>query len=118
MNQLNTESKESNLKPDPKRKIEKSEGAKLNDKSFGELINIIAHCTLEGIDEIVPFDNKTDEQREELLRVAMKSLEVASVITCKFFDSETFDVDAVAEISEALAAKNYEKANVLLGRRD
>ena len=104
------------LNPDPKFKIEKGEGAKLNDESFGNLLNVIAHCAFETFDGLVPFDEKSDEEKEELIRIAMKSMEIAAVISCKFFDSETFEADTAKDINDALKAKDFEKANVLLGK--
>ena len=104
------------LKPDPDFKVERKAGSRLNDQSFENLLNLIGHCALETFDELIPFDDKTDQQKEDLLRVAMKSIEIAAVISCKFFDSETFEAEALAEIEKALKAKDYEKANALLGK--
>lgn len=63
-----------------------------------------------AIEEIVPFDKRSDEQKNEIMRVALKSLEIATVITSKFYDLEKVDKEKLATALEAISQKNYEKA--------
>ena len=97
---------------------EESSQSKLNEKTFGELLNVVAHCALDSFEEMVPFDEKPENEREELLRVAMKSLEIATVVSLRFFDTNTLDTKAVGEINKALEEKNYEEANRLLSLKN
>ena len=96
---------------------EKSQ-SKLNDQTFSELLNVVAHCALDSFEEMVPFEEKSEKERDQLLRVAMKSLEIATVVSCRFFDSETLDTKSVGEINKALADKNFEEANRLLSLKN
>ena len=67
--------------------------SKITDSSLENLFTVNSHYVMDSLEEAVNFDGKTEEQREEIVRTALKSLEIATIMTCKFFDSETFDAD-------------------------
>ena len=88
--------------------------SKLNDQSLEKLLSTISHYVMDSLDEIVAFDVKSNEAREEIIKVALKSLEVSSILTCKFFDTNTLDLEQLDKVDIAIKENDFEKANLIL----
>ena len=67
-----------------------------------------------AIEEITPFDEKTEAERNEIMQVALKSLEIATVITSKFTTSDSIDKDKLQSAVQAITDKNFERAAEML----
>mgnify|MGYP000315456683 CR=1 FL=1 len=90
--------------------------SKITDSSLENLFTVNSHYVMDSLEEAVNFDGKTEEQREEIVRTALKSLEIATIMTCKFFDSETFDADKIMTIATELKNENFSKANDIVAQ--
>ncbi len=88
--------------------------SKITDSSLENLFTVNSHYVMDSLGEDIEFEGKTDEQREEIVKTALKSLEIATIMTCKFFGAETFNADKIAQIAEALKAEDFSKANDLV----
>jgi len=90
--------------------------SKINDKSLEEILSIISHYVLDSLREVVDFNSKSDLDREEILKVALKSLEVSSILTCKFFDSNSLNTDLLSRVNTYIKSDDFENANLELSK--
>ncbi len=86
----------------------------MKDEVIEKLLKITNPFVMGAIEEISPFDQKSEKERKEIMEVALRSLEVATVITTKFFDLKNIDEKKLKLVEEAVLGKNYEKASELL----
>jgi hypothetical protein len=78
------------------------------------LLLVINPFVMGAIEEITPFDEKTEAERNEIMQVALKSLEIATVITSKFTTSDSIDKDKLQSAVQAITDKNFERAAEML----
>jgi len=90
--------------------------SKINDESLGNLLTVIGHYAFEALEDTITFEDKTEEQKEEIVKASVKAMEIATIITVKFFDSDTFQSENLEEISKALESQDFEKANMLMSK--
>lgn len=65
------------------------------------------------VEEICPFDDKSDEQREEILKVALKSVEVTVYILNRLVNDKGLDREKLNELKKLIDENNLEKASEL-----
>lgn len=87
---------------------------KLTDNVLEELLTINGHCVFDSLDETIAFDQKSDKDREEIVKAVVKAIEVSTIVTCRLFDIETLDTEKIGKIANAIVNKNFEEANYLL----
>jgi len=90
--------------------------SKINDESLGNLLTVIGHYAFEALEDTISFEEKTDEQREELVKASVKMMEISAIITLKFFDSNALNLESLDEVYNALESKDFEKANMLMSK--
>ncbi|RLA65613.1 MAG: hypothetical protein DRQ88_02315 [Epsilonproteobacteria bacterium] len=90
--------------------------SKISDDSLGNLLTVIGHYAFETLEETISFEEKTEEQREEIVKASVKMMEIAAIITVKFFDSEALNLKNLDEVHQALESKDFEKANLLMSK--
>lgn len=90
----------------------------ITDTSLEDLLTVNSHYVMDSLGEAVDFDGKSDAQREEIMKAILKSLEIATVLTCKFFDAGTFQADKVGEVAKELKAENFSKANEIVAKEE
>jgi hypothetical protein len=88
----------------------------LDDKSLGKLLSVITHYSLENLEDIIPYNSKSEKDKDEIVKAALKSLEVSCIITMKFFNNETFNNDLLSNIHKALESKKFAEANNLINK--
>lgn len=72
----------------------------INDKKLEDLLQIVGAHVMGEIEEIVPFESKTEEEREEIFKLLMRATEVATIVNLKYLKDDQFDW---AEIEKDLA---------------
>jgi hypothetical protein len=86
----------------------------LDDQKLGKLLTVISHYALENLEEVIPYDEKSEVEKEDIAKAALKSLEVSAVITLKFLNNESFDDGKLNNVFEALDKKEFDKANAII----
>lgn len=86
----------------------------LDEKKFGKLLSIISHYALENLEDVIPYEKKSDEERDSIVKAALKSLEVSAVITLKFLDPNSFNEDLLDNIFLKLKDKKFDDANSII----
>lgn len=61
---------------------------KLTDNEYETFLKIFMEFSLGEVEEICSFESKTDEQREEVIKVVMKSVEVATSLMTHFVNED------------------------------
>ena len=90
----------------------------LTDKNLEMLLSVNAHCVFGALDDVVKFEDCTKEMQELIVKVATKSIEVSTVVTCSFFRNSPLDIKKLSLISEAIQNKEFDKANDLLAKNE
>lgn len=88
----------------------------LNDQSLEKILTVNAHCVFGALDEIVSFDTYSDEDREKIVKIVTKAIEVTTIVTCGFFQEAQLNFKKLEEINQAIREKRYDEANDLLAR--
>lgn len=83
----------------------------LGDQNLGKLLSVISHYALENLEEVIDYDKKSEEEREDIVKAALKSLEVSSIITLKFLDNKSFNQSKLDEVHQLIEGKQFDKAN-------
>lgn len=82
----------------------------MNDKQIEQLLNVLSPFVVNSLEEVVSFDSRGDEEREEILKVALRSLEIAAILTSKFYDSKSFNAEKLGNVQNALKKGKFEEA--------
>ena len=85
-------------------------GNNLTDEQLEGLFQIISRFMIPELEEIAPMLNKTDEQCEEILKVAMKAIETSTIVLSEFLNPNSFDVEKIGHVKELLKQNQYESA--------
>lgn len=85
----------------------------VGDNLLEKFLKVAGHLAVEGLDEFISFDGKTDEQKEETLRVCLKSTEIGVLLSCKLFSAEALNKELLSQMEEAITRKDYAKLNEL-----
>ncbi len=89
----------------------------ISDQNLGKLLSVISHYALENLEEVIPYDKKSDTEKEEIVKAALKSLEVSAIVTLKFLDGKTFDESMLDDVYQSLEKKEFDKANTIINKK-
>lgn len=89
----------------------------LDDQKLGKLLTVISHYALENLEEVISYDDKSEAEKEDIAKAALKSLEVSAVLTLKFLNNESFNEGKLNNVFEALEKKEYDKANSIINEK-
>lgn len=90
--------------------------AKLSDENFENLLTVLSPYILESLETIIPFDEKTDEQREEIVKAALKATEVSAFITASMFEGETLNIEKLLKAKDHVINGDFESANLTVNQ--
>jgi hypothetical protein len=83
-----------------------------------ELYSILGEISfsyaLDGLDEILPENLKSEEEMNEIQEVMAHGIEVCMMVMHQLLEKKTFKVDRIHEIAKALESEDFEKADELL----
>ena len=83
----------------------------LTDEQLEKLFSIIAHYMMNELEEFSPFEEKSEAQREEVLKVAMRSIETTTVVLKELLKPDAFDFDKINEAHGLIKGNQAEKAH-------
>lgn len=83
---------------------------KLDDNTYEKLLRIISHYTISELEEIVPFGSKSDEDREQITKVALKSIETTTIIMHEFLNANALNLTKVDTANDLLKNNKLEEA--------
>lgn len=86
----------------------------MNDELMERLLKVINPFVLSSLEEIVAFDKKSDSERQEIMEVALRSLEIATVVATNFYDSEHINSKKLSSVEEAILNGDFQKAASLI----
>lgn len=69
---------------------------------------------LDGLDEILPENLKSEEEMNEIQEVLAHGIEVCMMVMHQLLEKKTFKVGRIHEIAKALEDEDFEKADELL----
>ena len=90
---------------------------KLQDHDFGDILNIIAPFAVGELEEMVSFEKRTDEEREEILKVCMKSLEVGVLLTAKFMKEDSLNKNIISELLPLIEKNKLDQAAEIINAK-
>lgn len=82
--------------------------ANLND--YEKLLRVISHYMMSELEEIAPFDSKTDTEREELIKVALKSIETSTIVLHEFLKPDAINFQKLEKANDLINEKKYQDA--------
>ena len=89
---------------------------KISDENLEKLLKSITPFLLSELEEVVSFENKTDEQREDIMKTAIKSLEVSAVLTTKFINDDSLNQSMLDEVNGLIEDQKLQEAADLINK--
>lgn len=86
----------------------------ITDEKMQDLLNVMAHFTMGDLDDVISFSEKSDKDREEIIKSILKACEVSSVVFSKLFNFENLDWNKVSSINESIKLQKFDDANEIL----
>ncbi len=84
--------------------------ADLKSNHFENLLKINAHYVMNEIEEIIPYDSVSDEEREKIIKVAMKTIETTTIVMHEFLKEDSVNYTKIDEAVDFLDKNKYEEA--------
>lgn len=88
---------------------------KLNDSILEKLLMILSRYAINEMEGIVDFDGKNDIEREELIKIVLKTCEVTALTILPFLNGE-LKIDQLDKIYEAMSENNNQLVNELYSK--
>ena len=89
---------------------------KLTDKNLENLLKVFTPFVLSELEEITPFSEKTDEQRQNIMKAAIKSLEVTTILFGKIIRDDSLDVAKLDELKELIESGKLDEATDIFNK--
>ncbi|MBT4790303.1 MAG: hypothetical protein HON90_01925 [Halobacteriovoraceae bacterium] len=86
----------------------------LTDKQLEKFLTIASHYTFAELDELVPFDKKNDEERNEIMKVVVKTIESSVIVASELFKASSVDDSKLDNVFNLLNDKKFDEAYGLL----
>lgn len=86
----------------------------LNDENFQKLFTVLSHYVFSEVENMIPFDKKTDDQREEIAKIASKTMETTAILMCELIPEGTININKLSQVEEKLKAEDFKGAHKLL----
>ena len=90
---------------------------KLEDQTLEKLLRAITPFILSELEEVVSFEGKNDEQREDIIKTATKSLEVSTILFSKFLKDDSIDATMLDKVTNLIAEEKMEEAADIINNR-
>ena len=97
--------------------IEKALGKnreELDDESFENLLTLLSHYIFSEIEEIVPFDEKSEKEREEIAKLVTKTMETSTVILFELIPNGSVDKEKLKSVVNLLGQEKFKDAHKVL----
>lgn len=83
----------------------------LPDATLEKLLSIVSHYAFAELEELTPFDTKSDEEREEIMKIAVKTIETSVIVANELHTpASTVNNDKVDKIYELLQSQDFDNA--------
>lgn len=82
----------------------------IEDSSYEKLLHVISHYMMAEMEEITPFNSKTDSEKEELIKIALKAIETSTIILHEFLKPDALDFEKLDKASNMIKDGKYDDA--------
>ncbi len=90
--------------------------SELSDEKLEKILRIMGHFAIGSLDEVSSFEGKNDQDREEILKVALRSGEIAMMVFLKLMKDLPFDDERIDKLCSLLAEEKYEEVDMLMSK--
>ncbi|MBT3586088.1 MAG: hypothetical protein HN509_14375 [Halobacteriovoraceae bacterium] len=90
----------------------------LTDNQFEDLLTVITPFAIGELEDVVEFENKNDEQREEVMKVCIKSLEVGVVLLAKLLKDDAIDLSQLENLSSLIRENKLQEAADIINKNN
>lgn len=92
----------------------KKKREELDDDNFENLLTLFSHYIFTEVEEIIPFNERTDDQREEISKVVTKSMETMAVLLFELIPNGSVDTDKLRDVVGLLKQEKFKEAHKAL----
>ena len=89
---------------------------KLTDENLENLLKVFTPFVLSELEEVTPFIDKTDEQRQDIMKAAIKSLEVTAILFSKMVKDDSLEALRLAQLKELIESGKVDEAAELFNK--
>lgn len=89
-------------------------GMAISDEKMQDLLNVMAHFAMGDLDDVVTFSDKSEKEREDIIKSMLKACEVSAVVFSKLSNIENLDWKKISDINQSLRLQKFDDANELL----
>ena len=89
----------------------------LSDQLLEKLLKVLTPFVLSELEEVVTFSDKNDQQREEIMKASIKSLEVSCILCSKLFDSSSLNEEMVEQVLSLIDQNKMDEASDIINER-
>lgn len=83
---------------------------KIEDKNYEKMLQIISHYMLGEIEELIAFNSKTDSEREEIIKIALKAIETSTIVLHEFLNPNALKFEKLDKASSMIKDGKYDDA--------
>lgn len=82
----------------------------IEDSSYEKLLHVISHYMMAEMEEIAPFGSKTETEKEELIKVALKAIETSTIVLHEFLKPDALNFEKLDKASGMIKEGKYDDA--------
>ncbi len=84
------------------------------DEQLEQLFKIVSHYMMSELEELTPFDERTPEECENILKVTMKSIETTTMVMKEFLKPDALDWQKVEKAHGLLQENKMKEAHAYI----
>lgn len=82
----------------------------IEDSSYEKILHVISHYMMGEMEEIAPYGAKTDAEKEELIKVALKAIETSTIVLHEFLKPNALNFEKLDKADTMIKDGKYDDA--------
>ena len=85
--------------------------SQLPDATLEKLLAIVSHYAFAELEEIAPFDSKSDSERQDIMKIAIKAIETSVIVSNELHaPASTVNDEKIEKIYNLLQSSKFDEA--------
>ena len=82
----------------------------ISDAQLEKMLKIVSHYVFSELDEVVPFDSKSDEERDEIMKLVVKTIETSVIVSNELHNASSLNDQKVDTIVRLFQESKFDEA--------